>query len=69
MAKSVLKGIIRMARNPGDQLVRNKARWAKSAKFLKGKREKKTFDQFLVESEKYCKDIAQEGTWDCIHAA
>lgn len=65
IAKSngVLRGIVRIARNPGDQLMRNKVRWGKSAKRRKRANNKGTFDQFLVKSTKYCEEIAQEGTY------
>ena len=51
-----LRGIIRMARNPGDQLIRNAFRWGLSYKYCKGHRShfKSDFDCFLKKSVKLC---------------
>lgn len=57
----VLHGIVRIARNPGDQLIRNKVRWGKSAKIRKRRNKKQTIDEFIAQSKKYCKEIDREG--------
>jgi hypothetical protein len=71
----VLHGIIRMARNPGDQLLRNKFRWAKSAKDAEdaiGKMTKAaklqkhqdtqvTHADFIENSQNYCDSIIGSG--------
>lgn len=52
----VLHGIIRMARNPGDQLLRNRFRWSKQHTYCKNNRDdhKSEFDCFLKMSKKLC---------------
>lgn len=57
----VLRGIIRMARNPGDQLIRNAFRWGKGHKHCKGHKSKykSEFDCFLQQSKQLCRQFAR----------
>ena len=70
-----LRGIIRMARNPGDQLIRNAFRWGQHYKYCKGhiSHYKSHFDCFLKRSEKLCDRLVRGGkysrTRDRHHAA
>ena len=51
-----LQGIIRMARNPGDQLIRNAFRWGRDYKYCKSNKEifGSEFDCFLQKSKRLC---------------
>jgi hypothetical protein len=59
----VLHGIIRMARNPGDQLIRNKFRWGKGHKYCTGPGSKfgHEFECFVEEAKRYCRGIYGHG--------
>jgi hypothetical protein len=55
--EGLLRGIIRMARNPGDQLIRNAFRWGKKYKYCKDNKEKydSEFDCFVEQSKRLCR--------------
>lgn len=52
----LLHGIIRMARNPGDQLIRNSFRWGSQDKYCKSHKShyESEFDCFLQKSKRMC---------------
>ena len=51
-----LQGIIRMARNPGDQLIRNTFRWGREYKYCKSNKKifRSEFDCFFQKSKRFC---------------
>lgn len=61
----LLRGIIRMARNPGDQLIRNSFRWSKHHEYCKShdksSRYTSEFDCFLDRAKQICKKFSRTG--------